>query len=81
MKKPEEKAKEYAEGKSSSSVFQEAHAKDFLSGYNQSIEDLVALVESKIESVSMFTPYSIGRKQGFKEILEELKKLNDDEGK
>lgn len=81
MKKPEEKAKEYAEGKSSSSVFQEAHVKDFLSGYNQSIEDLVALVESKIESVSMFTTYSIGRKQGFKEILEELKKLNDDEGK
>lgn len=81
MKKPEEKAKEYAEGKSSSSVFQEAHAKDFLSGYNQSIQDLVALVESKIESASMFTTYSLGRKQGFKEMLEELKKLNDDEGK
>lgn len=81
MKKPEEKAKEYAEGKSSSSVFQEAHTKDFLSGYNQSIQDLIALVESKIESTSMFTTYNLGRKQGFKEILEELKKLNDDEGK
>lgn len=81
MKKPEEKAKKYAEGKSSSSVFQEAHAKDFLSGYNQSIQDLVAIVESKIESTSMFTTYNLGRKQGFKEILEELKKLNDDEGK
>ena len=62
-------------------MFQEAHAKDFLSGYNQSIQDLVALVESKIESTSMFTTYNLGRKQGFKEILEELKKLNDDEGK
>lgn len=75
------KAKEYAEGKSSSSVFQEAHAKDFLSGYSQSIQDLIALVEYKIESVSIFTAYNLGRKQGFKEILEELKKLNDDEGK
>lgn len=39
MKTKEEKAKEYAENKSSADVFRMAHEKDFLAGYNQALQD------------------------------------------
>lgn len=35
----EDKARQYAEGKSSASVFRDAHIKDFKAGYNQALED------------------------------------------
>lgn len=35
-------ADKYAIGKSSSRVFQEAHKRDFLAGYNQALEDSFA---------------------------------------
>lgn len=38
MKTKEELAKEYAQGKSSSLVFQEAHIEDFLAGYDAASE-------------------------------------------
>lgn len=36
-------AEKYATGKSSSSVFQEAHKMDFLAGYNKALDDSCAL--------------------------------------
>lgn len=35
----EDKAREYAEGKSSASVFRDAHIRDFKAGYNQALKD------------------------------------------
>lgn len=35
----EDKAREYAEGKSSASVFRDAHIRDFKAGYKQALED------------------------------------------
>jgi len=46
------------------------------------IEDLIQMVESKKKAVSISSSFQNGRKYAFNEILEELKKLNeDDEGK
>ena len=38
----EDKAREYAEGKSSASVFRDAHIRDFKAGYKQALEDTKA---------------------------------------
>jgi len=35
----EDRAREYAEGKSSASVFRDAHIRDFKAGYNQALKD------------------------------------------
>lgn len=40
--KAKEKAKIYAEKKSSSKMFKDAHERDFIAGYNQAIEDSCA---------------------------------------
>lgn len=38
----EDKAREYAEGKSSASVFRDTHIRDFKAGYNQALKDTKA---------------------------------------
>ena len=40
MKNKEKLAEKYAEGKSSSSVFREAHIKDFLAGFNSAEKEI-----------------------------------------
>ena len=48
----EDKAREYAEGKSSASVFRDAHIRDFKAGYEEGLKDselLEMLKECKLQ--------------------------------
>ncbi len=51
----EQLAEQYAEGKSSSSVFQEAHKRDFLAGYDAAVEKIKGYLFNTAESQDNIT--------------------------
>ena len=82
MKNKEQLAEEYAEGKSSSSVFREAHIRDFLAGFSakekqikeslKEIQQLINEIENKSMQEQIFLTRDLNTLKAKEEILRSL---------